>query len=97
MRAGMAEILATRQFSEAKKMASQGHVNTSVSLVIEALHELLAGGLRAAEFRSVLIGGYARIGKTILASRLAESHGFVHISADILRQFFWHIDDDNLR
>ncbi|MCH8533402.1 MAG: hypothetical protein LAT65_21410 [Saccharospirillum sp.] len=45
----------------------------------------------------VLIGGYSRVGKSILARAFAEKTGCAYIQADVLREFFWTIDDDDLR
>lgn len=47
--------------------------------------------------RNCLITGPARVGKTLLAQRLAERTGTVALSLDIIREVFWHLRDDARR
>lgn len=47
--------------------------------------------------KSLALGGYARIGKSILAKRFSEKAGFFHLAGDEFRKLFWEIEDDSLR
>ncbi|MFO1120854.1 MAG: hypothetical protein U1F47_00795 [Hyphomicrobiales bacterium] len=47
--------------------------------------------------RSVLIGGWNRIGKGLVARDLAASHGFAPVALDALRRFHGNIPDPALR
>lgn len=46
---------------------------------------------------SIVIGGVARIGKSLLASEISRRFGFIHVKADRYRRSFWKIHDPQLR
>lgn len=46
---------------------------------------------------SVIITGYARSGKSLLAEKLAQAHGYHHIHLDMLTRLYYDIEDDQLR
>lgn len=47
--------------------------------------------------KSVIITGYPRSGKSLLAGTLVRSHGYTHVRLDMLTRLYWNIEDDTLR
>lgn len=48
-------------------------------------------------FSSAIITGYARSGKSLLATELARGHGYHHIGLDLFTRLYYNIKDDELR
>jgi tetratricopeptide (TPR) repeat protein len=47
--------------------------------------------------QNIILTGVARIGKSLLAKKLASALGYAVINTDKLRNVFWHIADNDLR
>lgn len=47
--------------------------------------------------KSVVITGFARSGKSLLAETLARSPPYTHIPLDMVKEIYWNIEDNDLR
>ncbi|TVR08198.1 MAG: hypothetical protein EA401_14275 [Planctomycetota bacterium] len=93
----MIQILRSRFFAEAKKAAAEGGVEDSVFCVMEAIKDAGFRCKKKVSHRSLFLGGYARVGKSQLAQVLCDEYGYMHLEADVLRQFFWALEDNERR
>lgn len=83
---------AARGISDAAALKSTGAIPGYVQGLVGSLPVM-----PHTQRRSVVITGYARSGKTLLADRLERKYGFAHIELDSLKKAYYSIGDDRTR
>ena len=74
-----------------------GEICNAFSYILEIIKIFLNTHKYTDDFPNIVISGYGRTGKSLLANKLAQKYRYKIIETDIFRSFYWKIPDIRLR
>lgn len=86
----------TEAIDISKKNIEKNIDNVDFSVLIKIIG-ILINDVNESKFRSIIISGYPRVGKSILSEKLSNKFNGTLLKTDALRKIYWEIEDGGRR